>query len=42
MLFSPSAARFRNCVVDYPGVLSACIIDWFHKWPVTALTMVTL
>ena len=35
--FSPSDGSLARWSRQFPGLLSACTIDWFHPWPADAL-----
>ena len=35
--FSPSDGALARWSRQFPGLLSACTIDWFHPWPTDAL-----
>ena len=35
--FSPSGGALAKWCEQFPGLLSACTIDWFHPWPADAL-----
>lgn len=40
MCFSPADETFRKRALNYPGILSGCVIDRFFEWPIEALTAV--
>lgn len=37
--FSPKGDNFRR-LINYPGIMDGCIIDWFDEWPQEALLSV--
>ncbi|KAI0987912.1 hypothetical protein GJ496_006330 [Pomphorhynchus laevis] len=40
LCLSPENKRFRERAMKFPGLISGCTIDWYHKWPIEALTSV--
>jgi hypothetical protein len=37
---SPSGERLRIRCRSFPGLVSACVIDWLYPWPADALQKV--
>ncbi|KAA0178390.1 hypothetical protein FNF27_00239 [Cafeteria roenbergensis] len=42
LAMSPVGDGFRDRTRKYPALVSAATIDWFHAWPIEALTEVAL
>jgi dynein heavy chain len=40
LAMSPSGERLRIRCRSFPGLVSACVIDWFYPWPADALQKV--
>lgn len=30
---SPACSRFHEIIRDFPSIINACSLDWFHSWP---------
>ena len=40
MTFSPIGNLFRRRMLQFPSFSNCCTVDWFHRWPQTALLSV--
>jgi dynein heavy chain len=40
LAMSPSGERLRIRCRSFPGLVSACVIDWLYPWPADALQKV--
>lgn len=40
LCFSPVGGNFRQRARKFPALVNCTVIDWFHDWPVEALTSV--
>ncbi len=40
MTFSPIGNLFRQRMLQFPSFSNCCTVDWFHRWPQTALLSV--
>ncbi|TPP62553.1 Dynein heavy chain 5 [Fasciola gigantica] len=38
--FSPIGENFRRRIMNYPGIMEGCVIDWLQEWPQEALLSV--
>ena len=40
MTFSPIGNTFRQRMMAFPSFSNCCVVDWYHRWPQTALLSV--
>mmetsp|Transcript_26739 Transcript_26739/g.4777 ORF Transcript_26739/g.4777 Transcript_26739/m.4777 type:complete len:111 (+) Transcript_26739:3388-3720(+) len=40
LCFSPVGDNFRHRARKFPAIVNCTVIDWFHDWPIEALTSV--
>jgi dynein heavy chain len=41
LCFSPVSSLFHRRILNFPGLVSCCAINWFNKWPPEALFAVS-
>jgi dynein heavy chain len=37
LTFSPIGESFRQRMMQFPSFSNCCVVDWYHRWPKTAL-----
>ena len=40
MTFSPIGNVFRKRMMQFPSFSNCCVVDWYHRWPKSALLSV--